>query len=66
MAVGMLVDMSPPLLRRLATRRSRLGAVDLENRVRARAAVAALIHAQGGGPTADFLVVAGAGLPAVT
>ena len=68
MAMGMLMDMPLPLLRGRGVTRgggSGLGAVDVENGIRARAAVAALIYAQGGGPTADFLVVAGAGLPAV-
>ena len=69
MTMGMLMDMSLPLLRRSATRgrgRSRLGAVDMENRIGARVAVAALVDAQGAGAATDFLVVAGAGLPAVT
>lgn len=69
MAMGMLMDMPLPFLRSRTTsrrgRRSGLSAVDVENGIRARAVVAALVHAQGGGPTADFLVVAGAGLPAV-
>lgn len=63
------MDMSLPLLRRPATRgrgRSRLRAVNVEDGIRARVAVAALVDAQGAGAAADFLVVAGAGLPAVT
>ena len=64
----MLMDMPLPLLRQGATTRgrSRVGAVDLEDGIRARVPVAALVHAQGTGAAADFLVVAGAGLPAVT